>query len=416
METSTKAVPASKGIFAPGGKLITPEEFAGDLVVDYPWNKVAVGGGPGGGKSRTSAEIEAGIYNLLKARNLLKYDAPLLVIDTEKSAQFLVEFFKSKGVPVKLKQTKSLADVQIAFDLASAGHYFGVYIDSVTHILKNFVDAWMAKNNVQKLEMRHYGQINPAWEKEFGQKMVQAETHVVFTGRGTADYSMVEDEETGKKSMEKTGVKMQVTKDTAFDPNLVIWMTAAQKLGKNDKPIVWREAFVMKDRSGLIDGKTFGGQKTGGPVWKDFAPHFEYLLKNFDPKAQPKKQTSSVDTLISDPQEADPTQKRRLLAIDEIKTTILSFYPSQSATDKQQRANLLTRHFNTASIKVVETMSVSDLETGLRGVKTDIDTLRKAKEAAKNGNGNGNGNGTHAPTPASSASVSVGEGKAVEIE
>ena len=373
---------SNKGIFGPDGKLITADDFASDLVVSYPWNKVAVGGFPGGGKSRTSAEIMAGIYNLLKKRDLLKYDAPLLCIDTEKSAQFLVEFFKSQGVPVKVKQTKSLADIQTAFDFASAGHFFGVYIDSTTHILKNYVEAWMLKNDVQKLEMRHYGQINPAWEKEFGQKMVQAETHIVFTGRGTADYDMVEDEKTGKKTMEKSGVKMQVTKDTAFDPNLVIWMTAAQKSGKNGKPIVWREAFIMKDRSGMIDGKTFGSEKTRGPVWKDFAPHFEYLLKNYKPGATVAGQTTNVNSVIADAAESDPNIQRRVRAIDEIKCQLNLVAPGMTPSEKQTKATLFSRAFNTPSFKAVETMSVSDLEAGLDKVRVDVANILKVQEGA----------------------------------
>ena len=374
-----------KGIIDGQGNLIDAASFASDLTVAYPWNKVAVGGFAGSGKSRSSAEIMAGIYNLLKKRNLLKYDAPLLIIDTEQASQFLVEFFKSQGVPAKWKQTRSLADVKSAFDLAQAGHFFGVYIDSLTHILKNFVETWQRQNKVDQLEMRHYGKINPAWEKEFGQHMVNAQTHIVFTGRGTYDYEMVETEKDGKvkKEMEKSGVKMQITKDSPFDPNLVIWMRAAQKFGRGGKPIVWREAFVMKDRSGIIDGKTFGSDKTGGPTWKDFAPHFEFLLKNYDPNQKPVAgTTTTTDAMVMGTQEADPRVQRRKAAVDEIKAQLHLVAPGTSPSEKQAKASIFQRAFGVASSTIVETLDIDQLEGGLEKVKADVKTILKTQEEA----------------------------------
>lgn len=371
----------SKGIFDSSGKLVDAASFASDLTVAYPWNKVAVGGFAGGGKSRTSAEIMAGIYKLLKMRNLLKYDAPLLIIDTEQASQFLVEFFKAQGVPVKWKRTKSLADVKTAFDLAQGGSFFGVYIDSMTHVYKDFLEAFQRQNRIERLEMRHFGQINPLWEREFGQHMVASETHIVFTGRGAADYEQTTDEETGKKTMEKSGVKMQISKDSPFDPNLVVWMSAQQRVVKN-LPKVWRSAFIMKDRSATIDGKTFGSEKTGGPCWKDFAPHFEFLLKNYDPMQSPVAGTTThTDTLVA-AQERDPNIARREKAIAEIKAQLNLVAPGASPSEKQAKAAIFQRAFGAASFKVVETLPLGELESGLEKVKEDVLSTLKAMEVA----------------------------------
>jgi len=373
----------SKGVFGPNGQLITAEEFASDLVVTMPYNKVSVGGMAGDGKSRTSAEIMAGIYNLLKKRGLLQTNAPLLCIDTEDAAQFLVEFFKDQGVPVKAKQTKSLADVQTAFDLASAGHFFGVYIDSATHIYKDFIENWMRKNKIEKMEMRHYGITNPLWEKEFGQRMVAAKCHIVFTGRGTAAYEMVENDETHKREMQQTGVKMQISKDAPFDPNLVIWMSSQQKAGKGGKPVVWREAFILKDRSGTIDGKTFGSEKTKGPSFKDFEPHFTYLLRNVTPGAKIAGQTTSSEAVIPDQVERDNTSEQKKIALDEIKSLLTAVAPGRSDAETKLKCDLLERVYNQRSWKVVETYSIETIKSGLEPMKKEIDTIRRAMEAAR---------------------------------
>lgn len=375
----------NKGVFGPNGQLITADEFASDLVITMPYNKVTVGGFPGSGKSRTSAEIMAGIYNLLKKRALLQSDAPLLVIDTEDATQFLIEFFKEQGVPVKIKKTKSLADVRTAFDLASAGHFFGVYIDSATHVYKDFLESWQRKNNVDKLEMRHYGITNPLWEKEFGQAMVNAKCHIVFTGRGTADYDMVENEKDGKtvKTMEKTGVKMQISKDVAYDPNLVIWMTAVQKPGKGGKPIVWREAFIMKDRSGKIDGRTFGSEKVKGPTFKDFEPHFTYLLNNVTPNAVIAGQTTSSESVIPDQQERNPESDDRKVALDQIQSLLTAVAPGRSDVEKKLKCDLLERVYNERSWEAIKKLSADTIKLGIDPMKKEVDTIRKAIDASK---------------------------------
>lgn len=373
----------NKGVIDSSGKLITPDEFASDLVVTMPYNKVSVGGFAGSGKSRTSAEIMAGIYNLLKKRNLLQNDSPLLCIDTEDAAQFLVEFFKERGVPVKAKQTKSLADVQTAFDLASAGHFFGVYIDSATHVYKDFLEKWQKKNNIEKMEMRHYGITNPLWEREFGQRMVAAKCHIVFTGRGTADYEMLENEETGKKEMQKSGVKMQISKDSPFDPNLVVWMTAVQKSGKGGKPTVWREAFVMKDRSATIDGKTFGNEKTKGPTFKDFEPHFTYLLRNVQPGAKIAGPTTPSDAVIPDPVEPNPEAKEKAVALDQIKNLLISVAPGRSDAETKLKGDLLERVFNERSWKAIEKFSANTIKSGVEPMKKEVNAIREAIEKAK---------------------------------
>ena len=374
--------PKSNEAMTTVGGLVNVDQFAGDLAVTFPWNKVSVGGFPGSGKSRTSAEIMAGIYNLMKTKNLLKYDAPLLIIDTERAAQFLVEFFKSKGVPAKGKQTRSLADIQTAFELASQGHFFGIYIDSITHVLKNFIETWQRINRVEKIEMRHYGQINPEWEKQFGRPFVDAETHIVFTGRGTWDYEMVEDEQTHKKTMEKSGVKMQATKDTPYDPNLVVWMNQQQKPGRGGKLSVWREAFILKDRSGQIDGRTFGNVKMGGPIWKDFEPHFSYLLKNYDPKAEARGESVSTDAVVAAPIETDPTAQRRKLALDQIKSYLDSIAPGKTTEERKTCTNLLQRAFNNPSWKFVETLELQALEYGLIQIQADVKLIQDSRQEA----------------------------------
>lgn len=382
---SATTTPKNKqgGVFTPAGTFITPDEFASDLAISMPFNKVSVAGFPGSGKSRTSAELMKGIYSLMKQKKLVNNDAPLLIIDTEDAAQFLIEFFKDSGITAKAKQTKSLADVQTAFALASAGHYFGVYIDSISHIYRDFLDTWMKKNNVPKMEPRHYGSTNPLWEKEFGQSLVAARTHIVFTGRGAADYEMMENEETNKKEFVKSGVKMQASKDTQYDPNLVIWMAKVEKVAKNNKPTIWREALVMKDRSGTIDGKTFGSEKSKGPAFKDFQPHFEYLLRNVTPDAKVARSTTSAEALIPDIQERSPENDDKKVALDQIQSLLTAVAPGTSGAEKKLKCDLLERVYNERSWEAIKKLSAETIKSGVEPMKIEIEVIRKAIEASR---------------------------------
>lgn len=387
--TPITSAPESKGVWTPGGQFITPDDFAGELQITVPYFKVSVGGGPGSGKSRTSAEIARGAYLLLRERKLMAVEKPLLIIDTEEASQFLVEFFADAGIPARAKKTRSLADVQTAFMLAAAGHYFGVYIDSITHIYKDFLDAWIKKVNYGKeMQMRDYGKTNAMWDKEFGQAFVNAKTNIFFTGRGVADYEMTENERDGKtvKSMEKVGVKMQGNKDTPFDPNLTVWMDVAQRIGAKGAKSIWRTAFIMKDRTTLIDGMTLGNEKMKGPRFEDFKPHFDFLLRNVKPGAAATiGTTTAAGELIPEPHEQDPNVKRKAIALDGIKAELVSAVPGRSDAETKLKNDILFNAFGVRGWKEIETLDADTLTQGLESVREQAAAINAAKEAAKVG-------------------------------
>lgn len=376
--------PTNKGVFDAAGKLITPEDFAGDIAGDMPFFKVAVGGYAGCGKSYTSAEIMAGIHKTLVSKKMIDPSTPLLIINTEDAAKFLKKFFEKRGVPVRVKNTRSLADVRTAFALAEQNHFFGVYIDSMTHVYADFKEKWQAKNNKSLLTPRDYGVLNPLWEREFSREMVSAKTNIVFTGRGTAAYSNVENEENGKLEMTQTGDKMQISKDSPFDPNLVIWMTQMQVKGKGGHPVVWYEGFVMKDRSDTINGKTFGTKKSVGPKWKDFEPHFTSMLDDYTPGAKSVGETSPASAIMPDPVERDNSSERKAIVLDELKGELTAAAPSRSDADNKLKLDILERAYGVRSFKVVETYGLTELSAGLEKVKKDVSSIRKAREIALN--------------------------------
>jgi hypothetical protein len=71
---------------------------------------------------------------------------------------------------------------------------------------------------------------------------------------------------------------MKVEGETAYEPDMLVLLERFEEvLGDTKK--VWREATIIKDRSTLLDGKTFKN-----PGYADFAPAIEALLDSPMPK------------------------------------------------------------------------------------------------------------------------------------
>lgn len=363
----------NKAIFGGSGKLVTPDEFAGDLVVENPHVKVGVGGFQGSGKSRTSAEMTVGLHGLIKP------DKPLLVIGTEgNAAQWLRPFFEENKVPVKFRYTRSLADVLTGIEFVEAGHYFALYIDSLTHIYADFVDAWLAKNHPGKrMEFQWWGTVKPLWDKLFSRRFVDSQAHIIFTGRGGFEYDRIEDEETGKTSQQKSGVRMQVGSDTAYEPDLIIWMSLQQKM-KGKKVEMWHDALVVKDRSPYLTGKTFRE-----PKFTDFALHFNYII-NDSKKGTITRDSGNASTqdILPEPEAENPKAAKKRIVLDEIKARLQSVAPSNAAKDRKVALNLLERAFGNPSWEHVKTLDLEILQQGLDHIKQDVDVMRKTKGEA----------------------------------
>jgi hypothetical protein len=325
-------------------------DFATPLAAKDNFVKVSLGGFAGSGKSRTGAELVAGAYKHLECNK------PVLFIDNEKGSRFLVPFFKDKGIEVFVKETIELADILQAFNLLSAGEISFLFIDSLTKVWYNYIAQYRQKQGNKKfMTLQDWGKILPAWQKDFSDVFVSVEGNVVFTGRGGYTYDMEQNEETKKKEFVKSGVKMKMAGETPFEPDLNIWMDIAQKIDKDGKPEIWREALILKDRSGLIDGKTFKN-----PVYGDFEPVVEYLV------SVPKGEIAGAsDTSNLAPKE-NPTyyenREKYQIEEDRIKAAGEVTGLGTSAADKKVKVQLLQAIFGTASITEILNQELIQLQ------------------------------------------------------
>jgi len=336
--------------------------FASEIVAKNSFIKASFGGFAGSGKSRTGSEFVAGAYKQLKC------DKPILIIDNEKGSRFLIPFFKKElpGVKVFVKDTTELADVLSAMAMLDRGEIGFLFIDSLSKVWYKYVADYRVKNKITFMTLEHWGKILPAWQQEFSDKFVNIAGSVVFTGRGGYTYEKEEDtiKEDGTKkkgAFVRSGVKMKMAGETPFEPDLNVWMEQQQEM--TTKGIqVWREAQIMKDRSGQIDGKTFKN-----PTYKNFKPLVDFIAGL--PVGEVAGATNTDNLAPSENWEGKNRRDKIEIYLEEIKAVFDALSLGTSNDAKKLKVHILEEIFKTASWTAIEKLGVEELERGINILK-----------------------------------------------
>lgn len=357
------------------------EMFASEIVAKNKFIKASFGGFAGSGKSRTASEFVAGAYKQLGCTK------PIMILDNEKGSRFLIPFFKKElpGVQVLLKDTVSLADVLQAMEFLNRGEIDFLFIDSLSKVWYNYVQQYKEKNRVTFMQLMDWGKILPAWQAEFSDKFVNISGSIVFTGRGGFTYDKEDDvkneagQVTKKGAMVKSGVKMKMAGETPFEPDVNIWMEQEQELSGTGELKVWREAHVMKDRSGAIDGKVFKN-----PVYNDFKPIMDFVC---DLETGEVSGVSDERNLApSENWEAKDRRDQREIYLEEITAVFESLSLGTSVEAKKFKVNILEKIFGTAAWTAVSKLPMEKLEGGVMTLKNfKIQYLKSLPESYDKG-------------------------------
>lgn len=323
------------------------QNFASKIAAENSFIKASFGGFAGSGKTRTSAEFIIGFYKKTKLK------APLLIIDNEKGSRFLVPMFKNAGIDTYVKETVSLADVLEAFKMLQSGEVGFLFIDSLTKVWYQYVKDYRSVNRRTFMTLQDWGKILPAWQESFADVFVNTIGNIVFTGRGGYTYDMEENEETKKKEFVKSGVKMKMAGETPFEPDMNVWMEINQEM-IDGRPVLSRIGLILKDRSGLIDGKEFKN-----PTFKDFEPVIDYLL-NVD-KGEIKKESDKTNLAPAENFESQNRRDRKEIELEKIINAMVKSGLGTSNDDKKLKIQITEKFFNTTAWSEVEKMPVERL-------------------------------------------------------
>lgn len=320
-----------------------------------PFAKIAIQGFAGDGKSYTAAIIAMGIHKLIGSKK------PIAVFDTEKAFKALRNVFSTEGIEVLIDDdNRSLAALESVIKECENGAADVLIIDSITHVYEEFLTAY--KNSKYKnrnfLEFQDWGIIKPRWKEGFSNRFVKSPLHIIFTGRAGFEYENEVNEETGKREIFKSGIKMKAENETAFEPDLLIDMQKIKvEKGVNNRTLK-RVATIIKDRTTLIDGREFEN-----PTFEDFEPCIKALIDGKIVKSNPVLIADKFDELND---KSALNKHKKEAAINNIEGIFNYMKLGTAAADKKLKSAIINKIFpGTYSIDLLASMSVERLENAV---------------------------------------------------
>lgn len=343
-------------------------------------------------------------------RKLFKLKGPIALVDTENATAYVAPIVEElTGLKLVGKRTRNFDELVLLAKECQAAGVSVMVGDSMTHFWRSLCDSYLAGMNQSReafykqkgwkfkakasLEFQDWGPVKKRWS-EWTDLYLNSPMHIIICGRAGYEYDFTTDEESGKKELVKTGIKMKTEGEFGFEPSLLVEM-AVDQIPDSKNPGKFqqvRTATVLKDRFATIDGSVFtfqGNKKDGKPdraadldaVAKAFHPHL-VLLK---PGAH-----SAVPTDVK-PMEVDETggddfareKKTRTILCEEAQGLIVSLYPGQTAAEKKAKVEIIEQCFGTRSWTAVESMDSEKLKVALTALRQFVE---KTKQTAENVN------------------------------
>lgn len=317
-----------------------------------PFLKMAFEGFAGDGKTFTAVQVAIGLHKLIKSQK------PIAIFDTEMASKALIEFFENEGIEVLVNdESRTLASLSASIKWCEEGGADILIIDSITHVWEQFTEAYKKDKKRSALQFQDWGTLKPKWKDEFSTPFVKAKCHIIFTGRAGFEYENEINEESGKREIFKSGIKMKAENETAFEPDLLVLMQKKQDI-LGEKKVITREATILKDRTTKIDGKTFTN-----PVFDDFYPAISVLLKGTLKEVHGL--TILPDTFEDFDTKYSEQRRKRDTYIAEIEGAFKLMGLGTAQKDKQIVAWILKEVFRVNSIEGLSQKKVSEIETGI---------------------------------------------------
>ena len=313
--------------------------------------KMALFGFPKSGKTHTSAKVAIGLAKLIGSKK------PVAFVDTEGGIDYVAPMFAKEGIEVLVARTRAFKDhIEV---LKEAEQKCDILVfDSVTHSWEDVQESYKKKKNKTSLAFQDWGIIKPTFS-ELANRVLVCKTHVILCIRAAWEWDYFENDE-GKMELYKVGTKMRLEATFAYEPSLLVEMERV----KDDRKLIHR-AWVLGDRSDALDGKSFDN-----PTFKDFKPHFDFILADGGEHAPLDLSRNSEEMFDKD---GSPKWKReaerKTIALEEIQGSMVKIWPGQSVADKTAKGDFLDAAFGTRSWTAVEKRTLLELENAVKKLR-----------------------------------------------
>lgn len=322
----------------------------------HSYLKAGIMGLAGSGKTYTAASIAIGLVGYVQERGV-EAKKRVAFVDTENGSGWLIPRFNAAGIELQVARTRSLTDLRDAIDWA-APNADVLIIDSITHFWMLFCEEYAKrKKRTRGLEFSDWNAVKRDWRESFTDRYLNSPLHIVMCGRQGFEYEY-EENQAGKKELVKSGVKMKAEGETGYEPSLLLLMEQDQEVDKTSVTSIARVATVIKDRSTLLDGKSFRN-----PQFKDFLPHIASLAIG---GAGVSVDTTRDNAGLFNDEGTDNAWKtrelQRTVALEEIEAELVKQWPGQDKDAKSAKAAMIEKLFGTRSWTAVSQLHLDKLQ------------------------------------------------------
>jgi hypothetical protein len=322
-------------------------------VMGTAYAKLGIFGEAGSGKTRTAYEQAKWLATLTNKKAIAFFD-------TEKGSDFMVPLAERDGIEFYVHKSKSYGELlQYLREIEKEGVEV-LIIDSITHVWNELQAAYLKSKNKQRLSLPDWGILKGQW-KTFTDLFLNSKIHIIMCGRAGATYETVENEDTQKQEMIKSGTKMKAEGETGYEPDFLIEM---ERIDTKDRII--NRAWVIKDRSDTMNGKSFDQ-----PTAKSFKPFYDFI--KIGGVHNGISDASSADLFEKPDWSYEEIKKRKEIAIETIQESlILAGLDGRSQEVQKARTEKLIKFFGTSTQTGIQNLKVTDLEDGLLNLKIDL--------------------------------------------
>lgn len=319
----------------------------------------------GSGKTFTATDIAIGLIKHLKTAGIAYAEKPVYFLDTETGSDYVKPTFDKAGIKLMQAKTRSFADLVPAVE--EAEKYGSILlIDSISHFWTEFTESYAKKRNRKRgLEFQDWAYLKQEWRR-FTDAYVNSSLHILMCGRMGYEYDFFQDD-SGKKQLEKTGVKMKAETETGYEPSILICME--REMDGVDTKRQIRKAYVLKERFNIIDGCEFVN-----PSFKDFLPHIQLL--NLGGKQLGVDLTRNSEGIIPEANSDRDWKHReaqREIYLEKIQALMTEHSISaRSDAGKTRVIELLKKHFLTTSWREVEGYSLDKIKDGFNKLHIEL--------------------------------------------
>jgi hypothetical protein len=313
--------------------------------------KMALMGKPGSGKTYTGTTTAVGLIHHMRQKQIAYATRPLFFLDTETGSDWVKPRVEKAGIELFTAKTRAFNDLVAAVREAEASSSV-LLIDSLTHFWVELCRSYMTAKKRTRLQFDDWAFLKGEWAK-FTDAFINSNVHIIACGRAGYEYDYIEDEDTGKKNLEKTDIKMKAEGEFGYEPSLLVLMERQMDVAEKE---TWRVATVLKDRSTLLDGQQFTD-----PTFKEFLPHIE-LLNLGGRQLGVDTTRNSESTIPADIR--DNNRVRREIVVEEIQNLLVLHHPSASADDKKAKLKLILAHFDATWTEIEKLIPLPALRMG----------------------------------------------------